>query len=53
MAAKESQQYYLRSGGQETIQVPVQLQLSDDTKFLTDLLSKTGKCPIQNHLLVK
>ena len=37
MAATSTRQYNLRSGKQESLQFPVQLQL-DDTKFLTELL---------------
>ena len=37
MAGTSTRQYNLRSGNQETIQFPVQLQM-DDGKFLTELL---------------
>ena len=39
MAGTSTQQYNLRSGNQETIQFPVQLQM-EDGKFLTELLKQ-------------
>ena len=39
MAATSTRQYNLRSGNQETLQFPVQLQL-EDGKFLTELLKQ-------------
>ena len=40
MANPSNRQYNLRSTKQDVIQLPVQLQWSDDSKFLSDLLKK-------------
>ena len=39
MAGTSTRQYNLRSGKQEGLQFPVQLQLSEDTEFLKTLLN--------------
>ena len=44
MAGTSTRQYNLRSGKQEGLQIPVQIQLAEDTEFLTDLLKhKNGE----------
>ena len=42
MADKVTRQYNLRSK-EEVVELPVQLQLSDDGRFMSDLLAKEGK----------
>ena len=39
MAAQSTRQYNLHSNGQETIQLPVELHMAEDSTFMKDLLA--------------
>ena len=43
MAGTSTRQYNLCSGKQEGLQIPVQIQLSEDTEFLKTLLNEQNR----------